>query len=101
MKTFGVKFAPEALEQLDSLEQCIAEVASSTVAAGYIDAIVSCCENLQSFPNRGTQRDDIRPGLRTTNYRGRTVIAFAVEEDQPTIIGVFYGGQDYESVLAD
>jgi toxin ParE1/3/4 len=41
MKNFGVKFAPEALEQLDSLEQYIAEAASSTVAAGYIDAIVS------------------------------------------------------------
>ncbi|MGX7004083.1 type II toxin-antitoxin system RelE/ParE family toxin [Caballeronia sp. KNU42] len=99
MKSFGVKFAPEALEQLDSLEQYIAEAASSTVAAGYIDAIVSYCESLQSFPNRGTQRDDIRPGLRITNYRGRTVIAFAVEADQPTILGVFYGGQDYEAAL--
>src|SRR5476649_856010 len=48
MTTFGIKFAPEALEQLDSLEQYIAEVASSTVAAGYIDAIVSYCESLQS-----------------------------------------------------
>lgn len=99
MTTFGIKFAPEALEQLDSLEQYIAEAASSTVAAGYIDAIVSYCESLQSFPNRGAQRDDIRPGLRITNYRGRTVIAFAVEEDQPTILGVFYGGQDYETAL--
>jgi len=100
MTTFGIRFAPEALEQLDSLEQYIAEAASSTVAAGYIDAIVSYCESLQSFPNRGTQRDDIQPGLRTTNYRGRTVIAFDVEGDQPTILGVVYGGQDYETVLA-
>jgi hypothetical protein len=38
--------------------------------------------------------------LRITNYRGRTVIAFAVEEDQLYIIGVFYGGQDYETALA-
>jgi len=88
------------LEQLDSLEQYIAEAASSTVAADYIDAIVSYCESLQSFPNRGTQRDDIRPGLRMTNYRGRAVIAFAVEEDRLTILGVFYGGQDYETALA-
>jgi len=100
MTTFGIKFAPEALEQLDSLEQYIAETASLTVAAGYIDAIVSYCEGLQSFPNRGIQRDDIRPGLRITNYRGRTIIAFAVEDDQPTVLGVFYGGQDYETVLA-
>ncbi|MEA3112620.1 MAG: hypothetical protein QOG58_2419 [Caballeronia sp.] len=100
MTIFGVKFAPEALEQLDSLEQYIAEAASSTVAAGYIDAIVSYCESLQSFPQRGIRRDDIRPGLRITNYRGRTVIAFAVEEDPLYIIGVFYRGQDYETALA-
>ncbi|MEA3126838.1 MAG: hypothetical protein QOD67_3857 [Caballeronia sp.] len=100
MTIFGVKFAPEALEQLDSLEQYIVEAASSTVEAGYIDAIVSYCESLQSFPQRGIQRDDTRPGLRITNYRGRTVIAFAMEEDQLYIIGLFYGGQDYETAPA-
>ena len=99
MTTFSVKFAPEALEQLDNLEQYIAEAASPAVAASYIDAIVSYCESLQTFPNRGTQRDDVRPGLRITNYRGRAVIAFAVEESQAYIIGVFYGGQDYETAL--
>jgi hypothetical protein len=30
----------------------------------------------------------------------RTVIAFAVQEDQPSILGVFYGDQDYETALA-
>jgi plasmid stabilization system protein ParE len=47
------------------------------------------------------QRDDIRPGLRVTNYKGRTVIAFNVEADQVFILGLFYGGQDYENVLQD
>ena len=45
------------------------------------------------------QYDDIRPGLRVTNYKGRAVIAFAVEAQAVSIIGVYYGGQDYESVL--
>ena len=70
------------------------------MAAGYINAIVSYCESPQRFPTRGIPRDDIRPGLRITNYRGRTVIAFAVEEGQLYSIGVFYGGQDYETALA-
>ena len=39
--------------------------------------------------------------LRITNYKGRTVIAFAVDADQVSIIGVFYGGQDYETALQD
>jgi hypothetical protein len=41
----------------------------------------------------------VRPGLRVTNYKKRAVIAFDVVADRVSIIGVFYGGQDYESLL--
>jgi toxin ParE1/3/4 len=54
---------------------------------------------LQTFPRRGIRRDDIRPGLRITNYKKRAVIAFDVDAEMVSIIGVFYGGQDYETVL--
>jgi plasmid stabilization system protein ParE len=97
--TYTVTFAPEALEQLIIIEQYIAEAASPTVAARYVDAIVTYCEDLRTFPHRGTRRDDIRPGLRITNYRKRAVIAFDVDAALVSIIGVFYGGQDYETIL--
>lgn len=71
-----VKFTPQALEQLDKLERDIAVRGSPLVAARYVDAIVDYCENLRIFPQRGTQRDDIRPGLRTLGYRRRVTIAF-------------------------
>jgi plasmid stabilization system protein ParE len=47
-------------------------------------------------------RDDIRPGLRLTHHKGRTVIAYAVDADALTVsvIGVFYGGQDHEGALS-
>ena len=45
----------------------------------------------------GIQRDDIRPGLRITSHRKRVLIAFEVDADQVAILGVFYGGQDYET----
>lgn len=48
---------------------------------------------------RGIRRDDIRPGLRVTNYKKRAVIAFDVAAERVSIIGVFYGGQDYETAL--
>ena len=67
----------------------------------YINAIITYCETLYTFPLRGATRDDIRPGLRVTNYKGRTVIAFDVDAQQVSIIGVFYGGQDYETALQD
>lgn len=69
------------------------------MARRYTDAIVTYCEELQTFPHRGNQRHEIRPGLRITNYRKRTVIAFAVEAELVSILGVFYGGQDFEGAL--
>ena len=51
------------------------------------------------FRNGGVPRDDIRPTLRITNYKKRTVIAFSVSAETVAIIGIFYGGQDYVATL--
>ena len=82
-----------------ALYRYIAAAGSSAIAERYTSAIVTYCETLETFPHRGVLRDDIRPGLRITNYRGRTVIAFTVNSERTSIIGVFYGGQDYEAQL--
>ena len=72
---------------------------SPLAAAGLVDSIVTFCEDLAPFPLRGTARDDIRPGLRTIGFRRRAVVAFVVHADAVVILGVFYGGRDYEPVL--
>lgn len=96
---YSVVFAPEAEEQLIALYRYIAVAASPTIAERYTNAIVTYCEGLSTFPLRGTCRDDIRPGLRVTNYKGRTVIAYAVTDNMVSIMGIFYGGQDYETLF--
>lgn len=96
-----VMFSPEATEQLAELYQYIAFEASPEIALRYTEAIINYSESLCTFPLRGTIRDDVRPGLRVTNYKKRAVIAFAVEKDIVYIVGVFYGGQDYESRLSE
>ena len=96
---YQVVFSPVAEAQLAALYRYIAEAATPTTAARYVNAIIDYCESLETFPMRGTQRDDIRPGLRVTNYKGRAVIALTVDADRVSILGVFYGGQDYETVL--
>jgi plasmid stabilization system protein ParE len=96
---YRVVFTPEALAQLEALYSYVAQAASPDIAARYTDAIVTYCEGLHTFPLRGTRRDDIRPGLRVTNYKKRAVVAFAVDADVVSVIGVYYGGQNYESVL--
>lgn len=98
---FRVIFSPEAEEQLADLYRYIATAASPRIAERYVNAIITYCETLETFPLRGAQRDDIRPGLRITNYKGRTAIAFGVDAEQVSIIGVFYGGQDYAMALQD
>lgn len=97
--TFRVVFAPEAEGQLDEMFRYIAGRATAQVAEHYVGQVIDYCEGLAEYPIRGTARDDIRPGLRTTSYRKRTVIAFAVVEDLVLIVGVFHGGRDYESAL--
>ena len=99
MRQYTVIFTPEAQDQLAELYRYIAVAASPEIAQRYTNAIITYCEGLHTIPLRGTCRDDIRLGLRITNYKKRTVIAFDVDAELVSIIGVFYGGQDYETDL--
>jgi toxin ParE1/3/4 len=72
--------------------------------SGYTNAIVTHCEELRTFPNFGTRRDDIRSSLQITNYKLQitnykkcAVIVFAVNAELVSIIGIYYGGQNYEA----
>ena len=98
--SYALVFSPEAEDQLAELYRYIAAAASLDVATRYTEA-VTYCESLRTFPLCGAMRDDVRPGLRITNYRKHAVIAFDVAGDLVSIIGVFYGGQDYETILHD
>ena len=98
--TYVVFFTPEAQDQLVGLYRHIAATASPDIAARYTDAIVTYCDGFGTFPQRGSCRDDIRPGLRITSFRRRVVIAFTLDPQQVSIIGIFYGGQDHETDLA-
>lgn len=73
------------------------------VADRYTRAVIETCEGLALFPLRGVSREDIRPGLRVTHHRGRTMIAYAVDSESRTvsILGVLYGGQDLDRALAE
>jgi toxin ParE1/3/4 len=96
---YSVVFTPEAEEQLIALYRYFEAEAAAAIAQSYTSAIVDYCEALGDFPYRAVSRDDIRPGLRVTNYKGRVVIAYEVEAQTVSIIGLFYGGRDFESLL--
>lgn len=95
-----VVFSPEASTQLLSIYAYIADQANLEIALAFTGSIVDHCESFATFPHRGTSRDDLRPGLRTIGFRRLVTIAFVVDDDTVSIIGVFYGGQDFEAALS-
>lgn len=97
----SVIFSPSARDQLDAIFDYIAEAASPAIAQRFTDAIVDHVGKLSDYPRRGTPRDDLVPGLRTISFRRRVTIAFGVDEDLVLVVGIYYGGQDYEAILRD
>jgi len=95
-----VIFTEEAEVQLDEIYRYIADHSYEDRAASYVERIIQCCRGLSTFPERGTRWDDIRPGLRLIGFERRVTIAFAVGQNQVTILGVFYGGQDIRAALS-
>ena len=96
-----VLFSPEAEAQIVALYEYLAARASPSIAEAYTNAIVDRCDQLGEAPLAGIARDDIRRGLRTTFFRKRVVIAYAVAAKAVTVLAIFYGGQDWESLLRD
>jgi toxin ParE1/3/4 len=94
-----VIFAPEALTDLFELYDYIAADSGAERARNYTDRIVAICRNLVTFPERGTRRDDLRPGLRTTTYRRRVTIAFHIIATQVIIDRILYGGRDLPALF--
>lgn len=99
--TFKVTFRPQAEADLFGLYRYIADEAGHAIAGGYIDRIEAACLALETFPQRGTRRDDIRPGIRTTGFERRATIVFRVIAREVIIVRIFYGGRDYERILQD
>ena len=94
-------FTPLAERHHRRLHEYIAVNASEERADGYVGRIVDFCNRLSTFPLRGTQRDDLLPGLRVTGFERRVTIAFIVTADAVLIEGIFYGGLDFEAEFRD
>lgn len=90
-----IVFSLEARDDLLALYDWIASEASPETAMAYIDRIERFISGFETAAERGTRRDDIRPGLRTIGFERRLTIAFVVGE-QVTILRLFYAGRKWE-----
>ena len=96
---YRIVFTPEARDQLDYLHSYISATADVETASKFANGVIDHIASLSEFPERGTPRDDLRPGLRALAWRRRVTIAFVVEEAEVVVIGIFYGGRDFETLL--
>ena len=101
--TGRINVTPEAERQLNELDDWITKHSSTTVAQRYVSAVLEHMDGILEFPLAGRARDDIRPGMRTTTFRKRTLVAYEIAEPRGelviNIVGVFHGGQDWDDAL--
>jgi toxin ParE1/3/4 len=95
-----VVYAPEAEADLLALYERIAAVASADVALAYMSRLMAWLDGFDVAAERGTRRDDLRPGLRIVGFERRITVAFAVIGDRAVILRLFYGGQDWSRFFA-
>jgi toxin ParE1/3/4 len=92
-----VIFHPRAESDLLALYRYIAEASGLGIAGEYIGRIEIACMSLATFPNRGTKREDLAPGLRTIAFERRVTIVYRVLKSHVEIVTIAYGGRDFES----
>lgn len=101
MRRYHVVFTSRAKDQIDHLFAYVAAESGEAQADRLVTEIIAACMTLDTFPERGTRRDDIRAGLRIMRHRRQATIAFSTDAltDTVAIHGVFYGGQNLETAL--
>jgi plasmid stabilization system protein ParE len=103
--TGRINYTPEAQHQLNELDDWITKAASAEIARRFVSAILDHIDGILVFPLAGRSRDDVRPGMRTTTFKKRTLVAYVVDESSDelvvTILGVFHGGQDWAAALGE
>jgi toxin ParE1/3/4 len=95
-----VIFSPEAEADLFELYDYIADRSGPMRAIGYVGRIEKYCLGFAHAGERGTKRDDLRPGLRIVGFERRVTIAFHVTPRTVTIDRILYGGRDVRRAIA-
>jgi len=98
---YKVVFSPEAENDLIGLYLYIAERTGDVRALAYVERLERYCKGFEDFPERGTSRDDLFPGLRVVGFERRVSIAFHIHADTVTFDRLLYGGRDLDSLADD
>jgi toxin ParE1/3/4 len=87
-----------AVDDLDNIYRFIAQD-SPARAQRFVGQIQHRCDLLRDAPEQGRARPDLREGLRVVPFGRSVVIAYQVTEEAIEVLRVFYGGQDYQTIM--
>jgi toxin ParE1/3/4 len=90
-----VEFRQAAVDDLTALYERIAAEAGRTRAGAYINRIEAVCMALETFPERGTVRNHLHPGLRVIGFERSASIAFVVHAEVVDILRIMPRGMDF------
>ena len=90
-----------ARSDLAAIYDHIAADASQSAARAYARRIEVWLATFDIGSERGTRRDDVRPGLRTIGFERRVTATFTVEDERVVILRLFYAGQDWGTALSE
>ncbi|WP_102957801.1 type II toxin-antitoxin system RelE/ParE family toxin [Mangrovicella endophytica] len=96
MTRYTVRLTAEAEAEADllSIYRLVRHGSRSPVMAkDYLARIEEFLARFETFPARGTARDDISPGLRIVGFERRVSIAFVVEQNEVVILRILYAGR--------
>lgn len=96
-----VAFRPLAQADLLQIYRYIEQHGSAERAGSWIGRLEAACMALATFPERGTLRDDLAPGVRMVGFERRASILFQVLGDTVRILRILYGGRDFPANWAD
>ncbi|MCG6115465.1 MAG: type II toxin-antitoxin system RelE/ParE family toxin [Mesorhizobium sp.] len=101
MKSRTVIFAQAARADISDIYEWISANSSWERAGGFITRLEKACMSLDLASERGTNRDDIREGLRLVGFERSLTIVFEVTEKEVSILRIFRAGRDWETEPQD
>ena len=93
MKVYPIVVSAFAENQLRAIGAIVVRRDGDRAADRFIDRILGEIQKLEVFPERGTVRHEIGPGIRVIGVHRSVDLAFVVHEDFVEVLRVTYAGQ--------
>lgn len=96
---YRVEITENAIDDLKERLGWIEEKAGGAVAEAYDARIRARIYSLAHFPNRGSPRDSLKPGIRSLSFERRLIIYYDIEADVVRVLRVVHAAQDQSDLF--